>query len=117
MVISAMVVLDVNSHQADLSTLALRPEVTALVSCQSSLSRPSPSGSPMPPIRSHSCVVRSPHCTHTQQVTKDCDYCHGTAEQSREGRAGCSVMVVTGVEAVFQDIEGITSQEANEKHK
>lgn len=41
------------------------------------------------------------------------------AQLSRAGKGGpgCSVMVVTGVEAVFQDIEGITSQEANEKHK
>jgi hypothetical protein len=38
MVISAMVVLDMNGHQAGLSTLALRPEVTALVSWPSFLS-------------------------------------------------------------------------------
>lgn len=37
MVISAMVVLDINSHQAGLSTLALHPEVTALVFWQSFL--------------------------------------------------------------------------------
>lgn len=35
MVISAMVVLDINSRQAGLSTLALHSEVTALVSWQS----------------------------------------------------------------------------------
>lgn len=83
MVISAMVVLDINSHQADLSTLALRPEVTALVSWQSSLSHPTHSGSLMPPIQSHSCAVRSPNCVQTQQFTKGCEHCRGGAEQSR----------------------------------
>lgn len=33
------------------------------------------------------------------------------------GGHGCSVMVVTGVQFVFQDIKGITPRDANKKHK
>ena len=52
MVISAMVVLDINSHQAGLSALALCPEVIALVPWQSFLSFClSHFGSLMPPFR------------------------------------------------------------------
>lgn len=52
MVISAMVVLGTHSRQAGLSTLALRPEVMALVSWQSFLSfLLSHCGSLVPPFR------------------------------------------------------------------
>lgn len=37
--------------------------------------------------------------------------------RARKRGHGRSVIVVTGMEVVFRDIKGITSQEANEKHK
>lgn len=59
MVISAMVVLDINSHQAGLSALALRPKVNALVPWKSFLSFSlSHLGPLMSPFRAFLCSER-----------------------------------------------------------
>lgn len=130
MVISAMVVLDINSHQAGLSTLALRPEVRALFFlAKLSLLLPQSFWFLDVPVQSHSCIVSSPIETPLNVfilasaeicfVTKIWGHSHSQAEQSSGVtertciQAWWSLMLIL----CFRTLKEMTYQKPNEKHK